>query len=281
MKFAYFPGCSVESTALEYGQSVEEIFTFLGVDLREIRTWNCCGASSGHVMNPELTLALSGRNLFLAEQMSMDMLTLCPACFIRHKAAQNELKENRHLKTKIEKDIGRNLELSSKIRHVIEVLYYDVGIKLIQEKVRKSLKGLRVVPYYGCYLVRPHEIADYDDRENPIILEKLMESIEVECIDWPCKVDCCGASLGVTNPEIVKRLIAKIANTAHELGAEAIVTACPLCETNLDIYQSNSTRIPILFFSEIIALAFGSLRVKEWIKRHLISPFSVLEKFKL
>lgn len=281
MEFAYFPGCSGEETAREYRHSVEEIFAFLGVGLREIPAWNCCGGSSGHVMNRELGLALPGRNLFLAEQMSMDLLTSCPACFIRHKNAQKELKENRRLKNKIEKDIGRNLELSSKIKHVTEVLYYDVGIKVIQKKVRKSLKGLKVVAYYGCYLVRPHEIVDYDDQENPIILDKLMESLEIECIDWPCKIDCCGASLGITNPEIANQLVANITNVAYELGAEVIVTACPLCEINLDLYQPNSTRIPILFFSEMIALAFGSLRIKQWLKRHIINPFGVLERFKL
>ncbi|MBI4595497.1 MAG: CoB--CoM heterodisulfide reductase iron-sulfur subunit B family protein [Candidatus Tectomicrobia bacterium] len=278
MRFAYFPGCNAESTALEYNQSVKETFRCLGVELKEIPNWNCCGASSGHVVNQELALTLPGRNLALAEQMFLDMITPCPACYVRQKTAQEELKKNRDLKTKIEKNIGLPLKLTQKTKHVLEVLYHEIGTDLIRKKISKPLKGLKVVTYYGCYLVRPPEIADFDDGENPVSMDMIMNSLGAEVIDWSCKIDCCGASLSLTTGGIAKELVNKIVYNAHDLGAEAIVTACPLCESNLDIYQSNTPPIPVLFFSELTALALGSLNGKKWFGKHMVNPSGLFER---
>jgi len=284
MKFAYYPGCTATSTSIEYDESVRETSQYLGINLEEIPDWTCCGASSGHVISHELALALPSRNLALANRMSLGMVTPCPACSVRHKTAEYELKKDPALKTRIEEDIGMNLELSQKPKHILEVLYYDVGTDAIKEKVQKPLEGLKVVTYYGCYLVRPPEITRFDDPENPTIMDKIMEALGVEVIDWSYKVDCCGGSLSIATPEIVEKLSGKIVNAASEAGADAIVTACGICQLNLDMRQpkdSGSQPMPVFYFSELSALAFGSTNVKEWLAKHFVDPSGLLERLEL
>ena len=284
MKFAYYPGCTATQTSIEYDESVRETAQYLGIDLEEIPDWTCCGASSGHVTNHELAIALPSRNLALAEKMSLDIVTPCPACFLRHKVAQHELRKDPQLKARIETDIGMKVELSQETKHILQVLYQDVGIDSIQEKVQKSLKGLRAVTYYGCYLVRPPEVMGFDDVENPIAMDEVMKALDVDVIDWSYKVDCCGGSATIPAPEIVKKLSGKIVNAAAEAGAEAIITACPICHANLDIYQpknGHSQPMPIFYFSELIALAFGSLHIKEYLAKHMVDSSHLLKRLKL
>jgi len=284
MKFAYYPGCTAKSTSVEYDESVRETSQYLGVDLEEIPDWTCCGASSAHIIDPGLALALPSRNIVLAERMSLDITTPCAACFLRLKVAEHELKNAPHLKVKVEKDIGMEIKLSHKTKHILEVLYHDVGIEFIEKKVQKSLKGLKAVTYYGCYLVRPPDITKFDDPENPTIMDKIMEAIGVEVMDWSCKVDCCGGGLSLTAPEVVKKLADKIVMSASEAGADAIITACPMCQANLDMRQpenEDSHPVPIFYFSELTALALGSLRIKEWMSKHMVDSAGLLRRLEL
>ena len=284
MKLAYYPGCTARATAVEYGESVEEVCRYLGIELAEIADWNCCGASSAHVTNHELAIALPSRNIALAERMSLDMVTSCPACFQRHRIAQHELKESPQLKGRVETDIGTNLELSRETKHILQVLYHDVGLDAIREKVQQPLTGIKVVTYYGCFLVRPPEVTEFDNPENPVIMDRIMEALGVEVIDWAYKVDCCGGGLSITTPEIVKKLVGNITGAALESGAEAMVTACHLCQSNLDIYQSadeNSPPIPVFYFSELAALALGSLKVRTWLGKHMVDATGLLKSLLL
>jgi heterodisulfide reductase subunit B2 len=284
MRFAYYPGCTAASTSIEYDESVRETSECLGIELEDIPDWTCCGASSGHMINRELALALPSRNLALANRMSLPVVSPCPACSLRLKIAEHELKKDPALKAKIEDDIGMHLELSPKPKHILEVLHRDVGIEGIRSKVQKSLKGLKVVPYYGCLLVRPPEIAEFDNPENPTIMDEVMEALGAEVIDWSYKVDCCGGGLAIVAPEIVKKLTGKIVHAASEVGADAIVTACGICQANLDMRQpknGNSHQMPIFYFSELSALAFGSSNVKAWLMKHLVDPSGLLARLKL
>jgi len=284
MKFAYYPGCTAKSTSIEYDESVRESSQYLGIELEEIPEWTCCGASSGHVINQELALALPSRNLALANRMSLCIAAPCPACSLRLKNVVYELTRDSPLKTRIEEDIGMILELSKKPKHILEVLYHDVGIDAIKEKVHKPLEGLKVVTYYGCYLVRPREITVFADPENPTLMDKIMEALGIEVIDWSYKVDCCGGSLSIVTPEIVKKLSGKIVNAASDVGADAIVTACGICQLNLDMHQqkdSTSYPMPIFYFSELSALAFGSLNIKKWLAKHFVDPSNLLKRLKL
>jgi len=284
MKFAYYPGCTAKSTAIEYHESVEETTRYLGVELKEIPDWNCCGASSSHAINNELALSLSGRNLALADEMSLDMVIICPSCLHRHKIAQKEFIRDPHLRTQIERDIGSSLSISQKIKHILEVLYCDVGIDLIKKRKKRSLRGLKAVIYYGCYLARPPEMMPFDKAENPTALDKMMEALDVEVLDWSYKLDCCGAGLSLTNPEMIRPLVKKILSSAIEEGADAIITACHLCQTNLDIFQTNyqnSNKIPVVFFSELTAFSLGSLQTKKWLGRHFVNHSASLRKLQV
>ncbi len=282
MKFAYYPGCTTKLMSLEYDKSVRETAQYLGVELEEMPDWNCCGASSGHIISNELALALTSRNLAQANKMSLDIATPCPACFLRHRIAEYELDNSPHLKASIEADIGTKLALNQKTRHVLDVFYNDVGIDAIRKRVRKSLQGLRVVCYYGCYLVRPSAITGFDDPENPITMDRIMETLGAEVIDWSGKVDCCGGGASINAPEIHKKLVGKIVMYASQAEADAIVVACPLCQANLDIYQPKDVApLPVFYFSELTALALGSPNVKEWLSRHMTDATGLLERVNL
>ena len=284
MKFAYYPGCTAKSTSIEYEESVREISRCLGIELEEIPEWTCCGASSGHVVNHELSLALPGRNLALAEKMSLGIVAHCPACSLRLKNTEYQLKRDPALKARIEEDIGMSLKLSQKTKHILEVLYHDVGVDAIRAQVKKPLNGLKLVAYYGCYLVRPPEATRFDDPENPTIMDKIVEALGAEAIDWSYKVDCCGGSLSIARPEVVEKLSGRIVKGASEAGAEAIVTACGICQLNLDMRQpreSGSEPMPVFYFSELAAMAFGTTNMRAWAARHFVDPSRLLEKLKL
>lgn len=284
MKVAYYPGCTATSTSVEYDESSRETLKYLGVELEEIPDWTCCGASSAHVINKELALALPSRNLALVNKMSLGMVTPCPACALRHKTAEHELNKDPELKARVEKEIGMTLELPQRPRHILEVLGQDVGIDAITQKVQKPLKDLKVVAYYGCYLVRPPDITNFDNPENPTIMDKIMTALGAEVIDWSYKIDCCGGGLAIVNPDIVKKLSGKIINGASAVGADAIVTACGICQANLDMRQpknGGSKPMPIFYFSELSALAFGSVNVKEWMAKHMVDPSDLLAGLKL
>lgn len=284
MRIAYYPGCTAASTAIEYDESVRETLRCLDVNVEEMLDWTCCGASSGHVIDHELALALPSRNLALAERTSLDFVTPCPTCSLRHKTAIYELKKDPALKTRIGEGIGMELGLSQKPKHVLEALYHDVGTDAIHKGVQKSLEGLKVVTYHGCYLVRPPEITHFDDPDNPTIMDEIMEALGVEVLDWCYKVDCCGGSQLIAAPGIVKELSGRIVSAATEAGADAIVTACSMCQANLDMRQprnSGSNVMPIFYFSELSALAFGGLNVRGWLAKHLVDPFPLLERLNL
>jgi len=284
MRFAYYPGCTATSTSVEYDESVRETSRQLGIELEEIPEWTCCGATSGHIMNRELSVALPSRNLALANRMSLPIVSPCPACSIRHKVAQYELGRDPELKARIEDDIGMKLEMPPKPKHILEVLYRDVGLAAIQKKVQTPLKGLKVVAYYGCFLVRPPQIAGFDNPENPMIMDELMQALGAEVLDWSHKIDCCGGGLSIVAPDIVKRLVAKLIGAASTVEADAIVTACGICQANLDMRQARdggSHPLPIFYFSELSALAFGTSHMKQWLAKHLVDPSGLLQKLKL
>jgi heterodisulfide reductase subunit B2 len=283
VKFAYYPGCTAGSTSAEYDESIREISKTLGIEYKEIPGWTCCGASSGHVINHELSLALPGRNLALAEKTSLPIAAPCPACSLRLKSTEYELSKNPVLKKKIEKDIGMNLKLSNKSKHVLEILFHDIGIDAIKSKVVKPLIGLKVVTYYGCYLVRPPEVTNFDNPENPVIMDKIIEALGAKVIDWSYKIDCCGGSLSIAVPEIVENLSGKIIKGARDVGADVISSACGICQLNLDMRQpkTETNPMPVMYFSELISLAFGGTRIEEWAVKHFADPSPVLKKLGL
>jgi heterodisulfide reductase subunit B2 len=276
LKYAYFPGCSLESTASEYELSVRAVCAKLGIELAELPDWNCCGASSGHSTNRKLALALSGRNLALAEKEKMDMVVACPACYLRFRTAYQAVKDN-PLEQKAIRDLtGMPYKAEYRIRHLLDVIYNEVGLEKVKEQVTRPLHKLKVVCYYGCYLVRPPKVVAFDDTENPVIMDELLTTLGAEVKDWSSKVDCCGGSLSLSKRTIAGKLVNDISYMARKAGAEAIVTACPLCQSNLETRQGGKDKLPIIYFTELMGLAMGIPEAKSWMKKHLISPLNLL-----
>lgn len=283
LRYAYYPGCSLESMAKEYDQSVRACAEMLGVDLVELEDWSCCGASSGHCTNRELSLALPARNLALAEKEGHGVAVACAACFLRFKQTIHDLRADDALRQEIEKTIDAEYRAEADTRHLLDVFVREVGLDEIGSRVKRPLDGIRLASYYGCYLVRPPEVTQFDDPENPTIMDRLLETLGAEPLDWTHKVDCCGGNMMLARPDVVVKLVGDICDAARAAGAEAIVTACPLCEANLDTRQPEPGGMPVFYFSELLALALGtdSGTVGGWMKRHLNSPTGVLKAHKL
>jgi heterodisulfide reductase subunit B len=280
LSYLYYPGCSLESLAKEYDQSVRACAELVDVSLTELEDWNCCGASSGHCTNRELAAALPARNLAMAEKAGQDVAVACAACFLRFRQTTHDLRKDDALLAETVKAIGMPFEAKVETRHFVDIFAREVGLEEITKRVKKPLTGLKVVCYYGCYLVRPPEVTQFDDPENPTIMDELMTALGAETLKWTHKVECCGGNLMLSRSDIVTKLVDDITNAAREAGAEAIVTACPLCEANLDTRQTAADgAMPAFYFSELMALALGadSARVKSWMKRHVWSPSGVLQ----
>ena len=279
LKFSYYPGCSLESTAKEYDQSVRVVSEILGIDLVELSDWSCCGASSGHSTNYQLSLALPARNLALAEKEGRDVAVVCAACFLRFKQTNHDLRANDGLRQEIETIIDMPYQGSVEVRHLLDIICRGVGFEEIERRVKRPLNGLKLVSYYGCYLVRPPEITQFDDSENPRLMDDLMVAMGAEALDWSHKVECCGGNLLLSRPDIVVKLVGDIVQAAADAGADGIVTACPLCQANLDTRQHGPVRLPIFYFSELMGLALGvdEKSLRTWWKRHINNTDVVLK----
>ncbi len=280
LKYIYYPGCTQETTAKEYDESVRAVCAALGIELEEMPGWTCCGASSGHSTNYWLSHALSGRNLAIAERLGKDIAVACPACYLRLNATRHEFKNDASLREKLPSLIDQPYEAKYGVRHILDIICNSAGIKVLQNKVTKPLSGLKVVAYYGCYLVRPPELSGFDDTENPQTMDTLLKTIGAGVTDWRGKVECCGGSHAFTVTNTVINLVSAIIDAAREVDAEAIVTACPLCQANLETRQSGKNPMPVFYFTELVGLALG-LDSKRWFNRHLINPVKLLEKHTL
>jgi len=287
MKYAFFPGCSVHSSAREYGMSCDAVSKVLGIDLIEIPEWSCCGSVDAvYAYNPVLSVSLAARNLALAEKMKMDIVTLCSACFLTLSRANRMLNEDATLKGQINsvlKEIGLNYNGGVKVRHYLDVLINDIGVKKISENVKTPLKGLKVAPYYGCTIVRTPEIASFDHREHPTSMDKILEAIGATNVNYPDKTRCCGASLMVTKEKIAMEMTKNLLVDAKNLGANCIVTPCPMCHFNLDARQRDiesmfdiDIDLPILYITQVIGLAFGLSPDELGLKMNCVSPSKIL-----
>ena len=261
MRFSYYPGCSLHSTGKEYGESTEATCQALGIELVEIPDWNCCGASAAHSLNHELAIQLSGRNLLLAQKDGMDIAVPCSACYHNLKLAEEELK----------------LSGSPPVRHILDVLAKET--EKVKEMVKKPLTGLKVVPYYGCLITRSIHKESFDSVEQPQSMDRLLEACGCEVRKWSYKTDCCGGSLSLSKTQIVVDLVTKLINMAKQAGAEYIITACPMCQANLEMRQ-NGANMPVLYFTEVLGLALGMKEISKWFDKHLVSTVELLEKIK-
>jgi heterodisulfide reductase subunit B len=260
----------LHGTALEYDESTRAVSALLGVELGELPDWNCCGASSAHVTADSLAHGLVARNLTIAEKEGRDLVVPCAACYSRFKAGEKKMAAEAH-------------KLNFRILSLLEFLVDDALMDRIKGMIQRPLTGLKMVSYYGCLLVRPPKVTGAKKYENPEEMDRVLSLLGAEMIPWSYKTDCCGGSLVLTRTDIVRRLTQKLFDKALEAGAEAVAVACPLCQSNLDSRQEETSReagknyqIPILYITELIGLSLGHPDTGKWFRRHFVNPAKLL-----
>lgn len=264
LTLGYFPGCSGQGTSLEYEISTRAVCKTLGIELKEIPDWNCCGSTPAHTVDHVLSAALSARVFAQGETAGItDVVTPCPSCL---KNLRNCLhyREDSLFAARVDTLTERPLTMPHSIKSVLQVIVEDIGLESLGPRIRRNLKGMKVVPYYGCLMTRPGDVMQFDDAENPTSLDRLLEALGAEVLPFPLKTDCCGASFAIPARNVVPRQAGRILDLAVKLGADAIVVACPLCQMNLDLRQGQVNRknkahydIPVPYFTQLMGYAFG------------------------
>lgn len=284
--YTYYPGCSLEATSKAYDRSTQAVAAQIGIKLIELPDWNCCGATAYMSVNELLSFSISARNLALAEQYGRPLVTPCAACFTTLNKTNTYLAEFPKLKEQVNEILDEaELEYNGtvQVRHLLSIFTHDVGADAIKAKVKRDLGGLKVACYYGCQIVRP--LHEFDDPEMPNTLDTLINGLGAEAVYFPMKAKCCGGSLIGSTEDAALRLIKDILICAHQYEAKCIVTACPLCQINLDAYQERVRRrynldfqMPILFFTQLIGLALGVPDETLGLRSNIVSAESLVEK---
>lgn len=265
MKIAYYPGCSQEGSALDYGQSTGALCAALGIELKEIPGWNCCGSTPAHAIDSELSGALCVRNLDLARKNGQDLVvTPCPSCLSNLRMALHRMKDDKYrerVNDLLDAPASPDLPDATSVMQLIGRVR---DLQSIKARVVKPLTGLKIAPYYGCLMSRPAEIMDFGDPENPTLMESLLEACGAEMIDFPLKTVCCGASYGIPERPLAAENSGKILELATVMGADCVAVACPLCQMNLDLRQKQAAKVvharldmPVLYFTQLMGLALG------------------------
>ncbi len=219
MKYAYFPGCSLESTAWDFDKSTRAVCRQLDIELEEIPNWVCCGSTPAHSTNASLAVALPVLNLQKARAMGLPVLTACASCYARLRTANHQVRNETDQRQRAERVTGKPYAGEVEVHHVLDVLVNQFGLDGIRQKVQQRLAGLRVACYYGCLLTRPPEVVAFDNPENPTCMDDLVTAIGAEPVVWPYKTECCGASLSITQSKVVGRLGRKLLTMARQAGA--------------------------------------------------------------
>jgi heterodisulfide reductase subunit B len=291
MRYGYYPGCSLSGLARPYDISTRAIAGPLGIELEEIEDWNCCGATEYFAIHKMAAYALIGRNLAKAASQDSftDLVAPCSACYLNLRKTDHYMGKYPELAEKVNEALASG-DLSYdpgtlKVRHLIDIVVNDIGYDAITEKVVRPLTGLRIAPYYGCLIVRPELGEPLDNPEYPMFLDRLMEALGTQVVDFPLKSHCCGGHMTQISSETAYELIRRLLHNAAEYDADAIVTLCPICQLNLDAYQSNVNRhfgtnfnIPILFFTQMIGLALGMKPKELGIGKEFVSAEPMLGK---
>jgi heterodisulfide reductase subunit B len=286
--YAYFPGCSAsEGGAKAYNWSAQAVSKVLDIDLAEMEDWNCCGSTPSISVDELGAHCMAARDLALAEKTGLDMVTPCSACYVVLNHTNAYLKEYPRFKAKVDEALaagGLEYHGTVKVRHLLDVITSDIDSDAIAARVKRPLSGLKVAPYYGCQVVRPG--FGFDHPESPRSLDKLIATLGAEPTPFPLKARCCGGSLIISEEDLALGLIRKLLDSARSNGAECLVTVCPLCQTNLDAYQSSVNRkfktdfkLPVLFFTQLMGIAFGLEERDLGLKTSIVPTAKVLAKY--
>ncbi|MEA5505726.1 CoB--CoM heterodisulfide reductase iron-sulfur subunit B family protein [Halotia wernerae UHCC 0503] len=285
MKYSYYPGCSLHTTAKEFDLSTKVVMRELGIELEELQDWSCCGGSVAGGVSHDVGMALAARNVVLAQNQNTDLLAACSGCYNKSaKAAQAlENDQERDKITMILADMGISVgDHNIKVRNVVDVLANDLDIS---SKVKKPLTGLKVACYYGCLLTRPADITGWDSPLFPMSMDKLAQVCGAEVVDFRSKTKCCGGPILVPKEDVALELTKRLLDEAKSLSADCIVLACPLCSTNLELRQPDiekkynvSYALPVIYITELIGLALGIKPGKLGMDKHIVSTKGVLRK---
>lgn len=283
MKYAYFPGCSADSTARDLYMSTVAVARALGIELIEPEGWSCCGSTMAHQTNPDLSAALAAASLLKVKEMGLDMVVSCASCYSRMKITNAEITAGAKTRNAVAAALGKDYDGSVRVRHFLEIILEDVGLDRFRKALASSLGGLKVASYYGCLLVRPPEITGFDDPENPVSMDLLIEAMGGVGLDWPHKVECCGGSLTLTRSDVVIGLSASILAMAGDSGAQCVAVACPMCQINLDLRQSDIAAVtgrrydlPILYLPQLMGMCLGLSPEALGLDKLIVSPREVL-----
>jgi len=283
---AYFPGCSLHSTSKEYDLSTQAVFRKLEWSLHEPNGWGCCGTTPAHSTDHFLSTLLPMKNIALIKGEGYDHITTpCPSCFLRMKVALKDTQGNPALRDKVAQELPKLSYNEMKIEHLLYTVTDSIGYERVTSKVVHPLKRLKVVCYYGCIITRPPKITEVKDYEYPTQMDRLMKVLGITSLDWSYKTRCCGVSLGITQLPIALELSRKILKNAKSVGADAIVVACPLCHVNLDARQKQieeefkeQLQLPILYFTQVMGLAFGLKSEALGLDKHFVDPNLILRQ---
>ncbi len=284
MKYLYYPGCSLKSSGRSYEESLLAVFKTLGIELQEIDDWNCCGATNYMAINEQKAISITTRNLALAEMQGgsgeIHVVAPCNACYMGLLKTQSYLNNEEALRNQVLKNLknaGLKYEGRVKIRHPLDVLVKDLGLEKLKLAVKRPLKDINVVSYYGCQAVRP--IAAFDDARDPVTMDEIVMTLGATAIDWGMKLRCCGGSMTSTIPDVGLRLNYLLLKEAKAKMADVIVTACPLCQFNLECLQGKITskygediKVPVLFFTQLMGMALGIDEKTLGIHRMFVKP---------
>ncbi len=276
----FYPGCALEQSAKPYEVSTLAVARALDIDLPELEDWNCCGATAYMGTHELWGLALATRNLALAEQQDADeLITVCNGCYVVLNKADKYIEADPKLARKVNDALeagGLTYSGTVRVRHLLDVLVNDLDPGTLNARMKTSLAGLKVAPYYGCQIGRPFD--DFDDAEYPTTLDDLLEAVEAEVVPYPLKSRCCGGMLMSTSTDVAVKLVYHLLECADKVGAKCIATTCPLCTMNLEGYLKLVARnhgksydhIPVLAFTQLLALALGLPREQTGVDMGLI-----------
>ncbi len=279
---AYYPGCSLDSTATEFDHTFRAVCDALDLELVEPHGWLCCGSSPAHTTDPVLAGYYSILNLSLVERMGMDQLVApCLGCYQRFKAGAHEVAHDAELAAKVADKIGYEYQGTVETFQTVDALLERVGIDGIHERVTRPLEGLKVASYYGCATTRPPKYTGSGSPENPTEMEEIVRALGAEPVDWSYKTDCCGGSLGISQTPMALELSAKVIRSARDSGADIMINACPLCQVNVESRQVQMDlgfEMPSLYITQLMTLAFGLGEQKAELNKNMIDPRPVLRE---
>jgi heterodisulfide reductase subunit B2 len=265
MKYSYFPGCSLKGLGKAYEESLLPVLKHLGVELKEIDDWNCCGATACMAVDEVKACVLAARNLGLAQKSGFNQIVApCASCYLVLNKTRHYINEFPAMKEKVVQALAAvdlKYDGDTPVRHPLDILINDVGLEAIKQKVTHPLKGLKVAPYYGCQIVRPY--ATFDDQNNPTTMDRLIEALGATVVNYPLKTKCCGGSLTGGAPGERNRCVFDLLTEAENRGADCLATVCPLCQFNLDASSApvaakfEPVNVPAVYFSQLMGMAFG------------------------